>query len=363
MSTIHEGFGGGGMLSVTLADLWFRARQFLIAIIGVGLVLAVALAVTGLADGFHAEVENFVDSVGGSSWVMSPAAHGRLTAFAAFPATDAGAIAHEAGVQRASPLMFAPSQVVQVGASTAPQTVNLVGVVPGGLGAPHVVAGHGLSGPGQAVVDSKVTNQVGSTVTLGGHPYQVVGIVNGATMLGGQPLVYMPIANVQQAVTGGRALATAIAVQGTPSGNQRHGLVVLAPATVVADTMGELKSAVASINSTRWLMWIIAAVIVAAMLYVAALERKRDFAVLKALGSSSRALFLSLVLEAVIVTLLAALLAEVLASLLTPTFAQPIDITPDARLVLPIVAVVVGIVASVSALRRVTGADPAAAFG
>jgi len=55
------------MLAVTFADLLFRARQFLIAVLGVGLVLAVALAVTGLSDGFHAEVENFVDSVGASS--------------------------------------------------------------------------------------------------------------------------------------------------------------------------------------------------------------------------------------------------------------------------------------------------------
>jgi putative ABC transport system permease protein len=55
-------------------------------------------------------------------------------------------------------------------------------------------------------------------------------------------------------------------------------------------------------------------------------------------------------------------LAEVLATVLTPAFAQPIDITADARLALPLVAVVVGIVASVTALRRVTGADPAAAF-
>ena len=73
-----------------------------------------------------------------------------------------------------------------------------------------------------------------------------------------------------------------------------------------------------SIDNTRWLMWFVAAAIVASMLYVAALERKRDFAVLKALGSSSRALFLSLVLEAVVVTLFAAVLAEILATLLTP---------------------------------------------
>ena len=64
-----------------------------------------------------------------------------------------------------------------------------------------------------------------------------------------------------------------------------------------------------------------------------------------------------------LVTLVAAVLAEILASLLTPAFAQPVDITSDARLVLPLIAVAVGILASVTALRRVTGADPAAAFG
>ena len=36
-----------------------------------------------------------------------------------------------------------------------------------------------------------------------------------------------------------------------------------------------------SIDNTRWLMWVVAAAIVASMLYVAALERKRDFAVLE----------------------------------------------------------------------------------
>ena len=63
------------------------------------------------------------------------------------------------------------------------------------------------------------------------------------------------------------------------------------------------------------------------------------------------------------VTLLAAALAEILASLLTPLFAQPVDITAETRLVLPLIAVVVGVLASTTALRRITGADPATAFG
>jgi putative ABC transport system permease protein len=350
------------MVAVTFADLWFRARQFLIAIVGVGLVLALALGMSGLADGFHAEVASTVNAVGATSWVMSPSAQGRLTAFAAFPEESAAAVAREPGVRRASPILFAPEQVVLVHGSTKPQTVNLMGVQPGGLGDPQVVSGHGLSGVNDAVIDSKVHASVGSVLQVGGHPYQVVGVVDDRTMDGGTPVVYMSLATVQRAVTGGRPLITAVVTTGTPTAVPA-GLVVLTPTEVVTDTVSALGGAVASIDNTRSLMWIIAAAIVASMLYVAALERKRDFAVLKALGSSSGALFFSLVLEAVVVTLLAAVLAEVLSLFMNPLFAQPLDITPDARLVLPLIAVTVGVIASVSALRRVTGADPATAFG
>ncbi len=349
------------MLAVTFADLWFRARQFLMAVVGVALVLALALALSGLADGFYSEVAGTVDAFGATSWVMSDSAQGRLTAFAAFPAADERAVAQEPGVRHASAVLVAPAQVVFVSGSTQPLTVNLFGVRPNGLGDPQVASGHPLSGAGQAVVDTKVGG-VGDVLSLGGRRFDVVGTVDSRTMTGGTPLVYMTLATVQQAVTGGRPLITAIATSGTPT-RVPAGLVVLSPAKVITSTVGQLKTGVQSIDNTRWLMWFVAAAIVASMLYVAALERKRDFAVLKALGSSSRALFLSLLVQAVVVTLLAAVLAEFLASALTPTFAQPLDITPEARLVLPLVAVVVGVLASLTALRRVTGADPAAAFG
>jgi hypothetical protein len=144
------------LLAVTFADLWFRARQFLIAVVGVALVLGLALALSGLADGFHAEVAETVDSVGATSWVMSGAAHGRLTAFAAFSAADQRAVADEPGVHRVSAVLFAPAQVVLVSGSIQPQTVNLFGIQRNGLGDPQVTSGHPLAGADQVVVDSKV---------------------------------------------------------------------------------------------------------------------------------------------------------------------------------------------------------------
>jgi len=109
-------------------------------------------------------------------------------------------------------------------------------------------------------------------------------------------------------------------------------------------------------------MWLIAAVIVAALVYVTALERVRNFAVLKALGASSRLLFAGLAFQAVLVALLAAAIAAVISNFMTGLFAQPVDVPPSAFVVLPISALVVGLLASLAALRRAVSADPAMAF-
>jgi putative ABC transport system permease protein len=355
-----NGSGWRIVLAVTFADLRFRARQFAIAIIGVGLVLSMALLLTGLAAGFRAEVADTVDGVGAHTWVLSKTAQGRITAFAAFSDLQALAIQNESSADHAAPLLVAPFQVAHGDNKTL--TVNLVGVAIGRLGDPQVTSGHRLSGPDDVVVNATLKLANGSIVAIGGKTFHVVGQVTHRTLVGGGPLMYMPLLSAQEVVTSGQPLITAVVTSGTPA-RIPGGLVALSPNQVINDTVGQLSTAISSIESTRWLMWTVAAAIVASLLYVAALERRRDFAVLKALGSSSRALFLSLVMEAVVVTLMATVLAELVVNLLVPFFSQPVDITFTAYATLPAIAVVVGVLASVSALRRVTGADPAAAFG
>jgi putative ABC transport system permease protein len=97
-------------------------------------------------------------------------------------------------------------------------------------------------------------------------------------------------------------------------------------------------------------------------MYVSSLERLRDFAVLKSLGSSSRLLFFGVAAQAVIITLLAAAFALVAAQLLKPIFALPIVLPATAFLALPVVAVVVGLLSSLVALRRAIAVDPSSAF-
>jgi putative ABC transport system permease protein len=139
-------------------------------------------------------------------------------------------------------------------------------------------------------------------------------------------------------------------------------LALYSNARIEQRSLDQQSAGVSSINNTRFFMWFIAAVIVAALVYVTALERTRDFAVLKALGASSRLLFAGLALQAVLVALLAAAVAAIISNFMTGLFAQPVDIPPSAFVVLPISAVVVGLLASLAALRRAISADPAMAF-
>jgi putative ABC transport system permease protein len=348
------------MVTVTLADLAFRYRQFLIAVVGAGVVMAMALLLAGLVGGFGAETTQTLGGVGADAWVLTNGSAGRVASVSVFPQSTTAVIAHTPGVTRADPLVILPQQVAHVG--TILHSVNVVGARLGGLGDPQVTAGHPMSGSGQVVVNAKLGAAVGSVMTIGTTPFRVVGQIANRTLLGGTDMVYIPLNNAQSLGLGGRPLVTAVVTTGVPK-TVPHGLQVLSTQTVEQRTLSGLASAVSSINNTKILMWVIAGIIIAALLYVSALQRVRDFAVLKALGSSTMTLLGSLALQAVIVALLAAGFAAIISNFMGGIFQEPVAIPHSAFVTLPIIAIVVGLLSSLVALRQATGADPAAAFG
>jgi putative ABC transport system permease protein len=52
------------MLSAALRDMQWRSRRLVIAIVSTGLVFAMTLVLTGLANGFRVEAQRTVDSMG-----------------------------------------------------------------------------------------------------------------------------------------------------------------------------------------------------------------------------------------------------------------------------------------------------------
>jgi putative ABC transport system permease protein len=348
------------MLTVTFADLRYRYRQFLIAVVGAGMVLAMGVLLAGLAGGFGWEINQVVNAQHADRWVISHKSDGQLTAAATFPQRAVAQVARESTVQQAAGLVLLPQEPLLVNGNHA--LVNIIGVPQQGFGSPTGVAGSGLVHPGDAIIDSKLHGHVGDVLTAGSTTLHVVGTVHNRTLLGGLPVVYVPITAAQQFGFGGLPLVTAIVVKGVPT-SVPAGLDVVTNQRLEHDTLSTLSGATSSIKNTRGLMWLVATIIVAALIYVSALQRVRDFAVLKALGASSAALFMSLAVQAIVVTLIAAAVAAVMCNFMSGLFAQPVAIPASAFITLPLVAVAVGLLASLVALRTATRADPVAAFG
>jgi putative ABC transport system permease protein len=348
------------MLTITLHDLRFRARQFVIAVVGAGLVFAMALLLAGMAAGFDVEINQTIEGMGGQAWVVAAGSVPRIAALSPIPEKAVTAVAHTAGVTRADPVIVVPQAAI-VGAKPA-VSVNLIGYRPGGLGGPgEAVTGHPLTARGQVVVDSRLKLGVGRSLTVAGRSFTVVGVVQNRTLLGGVADVYVSLADAQDIVFGGRPLVGAVLTTGVPR-SLPPGYRLATNAQVEKASQAQMASAISSINNSRLFMWMIAAIIVAALVYVTALERTRDFAVLKAVGSSTSVLFAGLAAQAVAVALVAAIVAAILSSFMGGIFAQPVDIPAVAFVELPLSAVIVGLLASLAALRRAASVDPSAAF-
>jgi len=96
--------------------------------------------------------------------------------------------------------------------------------------------------------------------------------------------------------------------------------------------------------------------------YLSALERQRDFAVLKAIGAPDSALLSSLALQAVLVALISVGLAAIIQIFLAPVFPLRVRVPSRAFWQLPLFAVVMSLIAGAVGMRRVVRADPSQAF-
>lgn len=347
------------MLTAALRDLQWRKRRFVIAIIGTGLVFAMTLVLTGLANGFRIEAQRTVDSLGLDSFLIKSGAAGPFVGSSPFPPTELEKAAHLPGVATAVPMVYGSATIPDRGSS---RNVNVFGAPDRGPGMPAVSDGRAPTNPGEIAVSSTMRRGLGQDLEIGSRTMRIVGIVDDSTLLARQANVFLTVAGAQQLLFSGQPLISSIGIRGTLD-RVPDGYRVVNRAGAVEDLVRPLKGARTSISMMAWLLWVVAALIVGSMIYVSALERIRDFAVFKAVGVSTRSIMAGLALQAVVVALLAALLGAIVSVLLGPLFPMRVDIPTLAFVLLPVIAVVIGLLASVAGLRRAVTVDPAVAFG
>lgn len=342
------------MLLLTGRDLQFRAVRFVVVTIGVAVVMALLFLMTGLIEQFNQEPFDAVDAVGATHWVVPEGVSGPFTASATLSPDTAAAVEGPG----AAPIIVARGSLNPPGSEP---TEALVIGHSSGLGSPAPAEGRAAVGPGEIVVDRTAGFEMGDEIALGAVPVTVVGIHDDTTVLAGLPVVFLDIDEARSALFDGREVVTGVVLSGSAD-SLPTGTAVLTADEVAADALGPLENAVSSVDLIRALLWMVAAIIIGAVVYLSALERQRDFAVLKAMGVSGRNLVMSIGLQAVIIALAAVALAAILQALIEPVFPLRVRVPVKAYWQIPLVAVVVAILAGLGGMRRVTRSDPAAAF-
>jgi putative ABC transport system permease protein len=345
---------------VGFRDLQWRRKRFFIAVLATALLFSVTLLLSGISAFFHNETKRTIRELDVDAWIVPSGTTGPFTSATLFPEAEGARIARIPGVIRADPILLFRETVLV----PKPKTLNVIGYAPGGVGQPRVTKGRLPNAPHEIVVDTAFPHHgIGQTFILGKQSFRVVGTVSGITYLGGAPAAFVSASDAQSLLVNSSRLVTAIVTRGVPTGPMPPGYVSLTNAAVRSDLARPVASAASTIGFLNVLLWIIAAGIIAAILYMSALERVREFAVIKAMGAANSFVIAGLASQAVVLSVAAAIVAFALALLIAPAVPLSVEIPPAAYAELLVVSITVGIVGSLAGLRRVLTVDPAVAFG
>jgi putative ABC transport system permease protein len=342
------------VLLLTMRDLQHRAVRFAAVVVGTAVVLALLFLMTGLIEQFHREPAQSVAALGADGWLLRDGVSGAFTSGSTLPADTA----EEIQGAKAAPVVVARHSFDDDGERT---DVVVIGYVPGQLGEPGLHSGALPGQSGQALIDTSSGLGAGDELVLGDHKFTVTGTTDHTTMFAGMPLIFLPISDAQDIFYRGQPLATAVLLDGAPD-SVPDGFTLHSPQDMAEDGMRPLDGAIASIELIRMLLWFVAAMIIGTMIYLSALERRRDVAVLKAVGGSTGQMAGSIALQGALIAAVSAAIAAVLQMLFVPVFPMQVAVPGSAFVQIPLIAVIVALVSGAVGLRKTVQIDPALAF-
>lgn len=348
------------MWLLTWRDLQYRKLRVLVVVILAGIIMSLLFLMTGLVNQFNHEPYGITQAIPAQQWVLQEGTRGPFTSGGVIPPSAVGELG-----DTARPVAIGRGGLTRETASPKPIEVMIVGLpsdlLSNTVGRGILAKGRAPQGTDEITIDQRANVSVGEAVRLGGAQMTVVGVTKDTTVLAGVPIVLTDLGTAQDQLFSSREVITAAVVDTAPA-MPPAGTIVRTGDQIAANTLVPLKNAIKTIDFVRGLLWVVTAVIIGAVVFLSALERQRDFAILRAMGTPRRSLLVAVALQAVLIAILGAVAAMGLQALIAPRFPMPVRMPPSAFLTIPLGAVVVALVAGAFGLRKVAGADPATAF-
>jgi putative ABC transport system permease protein len=356
-----------------------RTRTLLLGLV-VALVAMLVVVVSGFASGLTDDTTSAIRRLPATHLSFARSASSEQFARSLVPAGSAERWSRQQGVEAATPF----GTTIVHGRTSAGTDLDLAvfGIVPDSFLAPDLVRGTRLPAGGNGVI---VSAQLASNgVTLGQQiamttpamSMTVIG-VTGRSSFGHVPAAYTSLQTWQHlrfSIPAGQSLSTAVdqatgvALRMRPGADiaaadraldmrtvTRTGAFAAAPGYAGENTI---------MSTIRIFLYVIAALIVAAFFVVTTLQRRRELAVIRALGASTRYLVQTTLLQAGVLVIPAVSLGVLggagLGSLLR--HAVPFRQSPAALASAGLLLSLVGIAGALLAVRPVVRTDPLVAL-
>lgn len=358
---------GPGRVPLGRRVLFGDVRQGALSVAGVAAALLLVLVLDAVLAGALERVTYYLRTSPADVFVSQGGVRTMHMSASTLPTDTASRAAAVPDAAWAAPIAFTSGAL---GSPSGRQLTYLVGYdTSSGRGGPRTLVAGRPPGPGEAVLDELVADDLGLTIgadaTVLGTPVRVSGLTSGGTSITNTTVF---VSLDQFAAMRGATVSYVLvgAVDGTSAARLAAQVAAALPGTTV-QTRAQFVAAEASIVSSMSADLLIALSVVALGLLTSTLARLRDYAVLKAVGARTAELVgtvTSQVLWTVgLALVLATGLALVLAWLvpvLSPTV--QLSVTPDSVLTTGLGALTAGLIAALLPLLRLARVDPAAAF-
>ncbi len=117
------------MWLLTLRDLQWRRRRFLIAVLATAIAFAMSLLMSWVNARLHNEPGNILDVLGADAWVVESGTSGPFTASKVMPARTAEQVAALPGVTSAEPVVLLHSTAQESdGTTDSVRNVDVIGL-------------------------------------------------------------------------------------------------------------------------------------------------------------------------------------------------------------------------------------------
>lgn len=400
------------MISLAGRDILHAWGKFVFTGVGLGLLIGVTLVMAGLYRGMVDDGKVLLDNSGADLWVVQQDTLGPYAESSSIHDDLYRTILAMPGVSQAANVTYLTMQV-RKGASDVRAMV--VGIAPGSPGVTpgwpaYLVAGRQITrGHYEAVADVATGFQLGDRLTIRRNQYTVVGLTRRMVSSSGDPMVFIALKDAQQAqflkdndaIWQERRRTAADPELNRPGAPDILGtvnalqvanpyvnavLVTLKPghsADVVADSIRRWKrltvytrdqmeqilvgkliaTSAKQIGMFLVILAIVSVAIVAFIIYSLTMDKIREIAVLKLIGTRNRTIAAMILQQAIALGVIGFAVGKISATFSAPVFPKYVLLIPRDSIAGFLAVLAICVLASLVAIRIALKVDPAQAIG